>query len=145
MNSKAINVWLQLFDERAKQALYTHRRARAQILKQHKSLTLLSNWSNICSKISMTNDYFSAFGSSQEVFQRQIELANMQFNGYFATTVDARWRNRASEVSTPVNHSGSILNYTSHYKRMSAGPLTPYRTFLEPLKRRIKFLEKCNS
>jgi hypothetical protein len=85
----------------------------------------------------MTYDYFSAFGSNREVSQGQIELANMQFNGNFATITDARRGNLASEVSNPVNHPGSILNYRSHYKRMSAGHPTPYRTFPDPLRQRI--------
>jgi hypothetical protein len=38
----------------------------------------------------MTYDYFSAFGSNREVSEREIELANMQFNGYFATIIGAR-------------------------------------------------------
>jgi hypothetical protein len=79
------------------------------------------------------------------VSEREIELANMQFNGYFATIIGARWENKASEVTTPVNHPRSILNYRSHYKRVSASHLTTYRTFPEPLKYRRKFLEKCNS
>jgi hypothetical protein len=147
MNSKAIVVWLQLSDERAKQALYTkkhthtHTHTLTQNLKQHKPPITLSNWSNICSKFSMTYDYFSAFGSNREVSERQIELANMQFNGYFETIIEACWQNRASEVTTSVNHPGSILNYRSHYKRMSAGHLITYRTFPDPLKQRTVFRE----
>jgi len=132
---------------RARTHAHAHTRTRArthiltQNLKQHKPPITLSNWSNICSKFSMTYDYFSAFGSNREVWERQIEPANMQFNGYFETIIGSRWENRASEVTTPVNHPGSILNYRSHYKRMSASHLKMYRTFPDPLKQRIIFRE----